>query len=362
LGKGASRKGSFVIVFGVARSIAGSLSFNDIIPGGDAFPPMALKLTPVKDLEWDSFETTLRHSKFGTDVNFVVWHKLNQSTEWHLDTDWYVIGMSHPQDLAENMPKFEAVRQSFSLELNEVPSTVGAIFVYCFWGALAALALLWLLLKRQSRKGPAFALLLGVAGLVLTLNAGGLNIDKSLTGFTRAQTFHSVQLVIAGLSVFLLGWSRMANRSREFRDQAVHLFLALNICFLLAGGLLITYHHASSASEESNIIKGIVILLVLTLDIVISGHITNRSSRSFPRNSRVLLYLGYILLVGLLVFSLSSLTTRLGSTRVSDFDSEDLVGSGILFLGIPFLLVVFASRTAALFVRPGKTAGVQRQT
>jgi membrane-associated HD superfamily phosphohydrolase len=192
--------------------------------------------------------------------------------------------------------------------------------------------------------------------LVFALNAGGLAVNESLKGFTRAQTFYSAQLVIAALSLLFLLWSRRTNRSREFRDQAVHLFLALNICLLLAGGLLTTYHHASSAGEESNTAKGIVVLLVLTLDIVISGHITNRSSRSFPRNSRVLLYLGYILLVGLLVFCLASLTLRLGTTRVTDFDSEDLVERGILLLGIPFLLVTFASRTAALFLVPKEAA------
>lgn len=349
-------KGAFVIVAGATPSLARNFTLNSIVPeGDDALPPTALEFAPGKEGGWERFETTVRHSRLKRDIYFVVWHKSTPSAEWSLDTDWYIVGMSHPERLAENMPKLEAVRDSFRLGNRTVPSLAAAIFIYCLWGALAALALFWLLLKRQSRKGPAFALLLGVAGLVLALNAGGL-ADESLKGFTRTQTFHAAQLVIAALSLLFLLWSRKINRTREFHDQAVHLFLALNICLLLAGGLLTTYHYASSVGEESNTIKGIVVLLVLTLDIFISGHITNRSSRSFPRNSRVLLYLGYILLVGLLVFCFASLTTHLGATRVTAFDSENLVESGILLLGVPFLLVVFARRTTALLLAPKAAA------
>ena len=89
------------------------------------FRPPRLSSVPAKDHGWDRFETTLQHSRIKKDLSFVVWHKTTPSAEWSLDTDWYIIGMSHPEQLAENMPKFEAVRNSFSLGLQEVPSTAG---------------------------------------------------------------------------------------------------------------------------------------------------------------------------------------------------------------------------------------------
>jgi hypothetical protein len=90
-----------------------------------------------------------------------------------------------------------------------------------------------------------------------------------------------------------------------------------------------------------------MILWALTWDIVTSGEITNRASRGFSRDSRALLSLGYILLLAWAVFYMFPPMYRYAG-MMSGFDAEQYVVRGILALGVPFLVVAFTSRVAAL--------------
>jgi cell division protein FtsW (lipid II flippase) len=93
--------------------------------------------------------------------------------------------------------------------------------------------------------------------------------------------------------------------------------------------------------------KGIVILLALSWEITTSGELTNYATRSFPRNSRILLFLGYVVLVAFGVLTIFPTTYRI-TQRMTGFDSEQWVLRGILLIGVPFLMVAFSSRTAHL--------------
>jgi uncharacterized membrane protein len=249
------------------------------------------------------------------------------------------------------MPEFEAVRRSFSLLPKQVPARLSRRIVYGLWSVLAALGLFWLFARRHSNWWTAFAFLVAVAAVILAINVAGASFADEQDTFTRGQTFHCAQMIISALSLAAFFWLLKKTSEPQTRDRALHLTLALNISLLLANGLFALYAYGSSAGERSNIIKGIVILVALTIDVVTSGEITNRSSRFFPRNSRVLLFLGYVLLVAFGVFCFFPTTVNY-SRAMRAFDSEQYVERGILTLGIPFLIVVFASRMAALLRRP----------
>ena len=127
---------AFVMVEGRARSAPAVTLLNDLIPGSDEFPPTKLTFPSEPDHGWDRFETTVRNSKFGKDIHFVVWHAELEAREWYLDTNWYIVGMSSPKTLAEFMPQFEAVRRSFTLLPKTVPSRLGPRVVYGLWSVL----------------------------------------------------------------------------------------------------------------------------------------------------------------------------------------------------------------------------------
>jgi hypothetical protein len=104
------------------------------------------------------------------------------------------------------------------------------------------------------------------------------------------------------------------------------------------------YHARGFVSFTAN---GEIILMALSWEITTSGELTNYATRSFPRNSRVLLFLGYVMLVAFGVFTIFPTTYRL-TQRMLGFDSEQWVLRGILILGVPFLMVAFSSRITHL--------------
>jgi len=92
-----------------------------------------------------------------------------------------------------------------------------------------------------------------------------------------------------------------------------------------------------------SIMAGVVLLLALLLEILGSGEaITNRHDRWLPRPSRVLLYLGYVVLVASAVLYFSSLhDPSTGALREAQFDSEEWVHGGVLFVGVPLVATLF---------------------
>jgi hypothetical protein len=85
----------------------------------------------------------------------------------------------------------------------------------------------------------------------------------------------------------------------------------------------------------------ILVILALLWDLAVSGEaITNVPGRIFPRDMRVLAYLGYILLVAASVLMFASLHDEKGKLLENTFDPEQWVQNGILFLGIPMVLTL----------------------
>lgn len=101
-------------------------------------------------------------------------------------------------------------------------------------------------------------------------------------------------------------------------------------------------HLEQLGATGSLAIGGAILLIVALLwDIAVSGEaITNVPGRIFPRDTRVLAYLGYILLVAASVLMFASLHDEKGKILESTFDPEQWVQNGILFLGIPLVLTL----------------------
>ena len=101
--------------------------------------------------------------------------------------------------------------------------------------------------------------------------------------------------------------------------------------------------HLEQLGASGSLAIGGAILLILALlwDLAVSGEsITNVPGRIFPRDTRVLGYLGYVLLVAASVLMFASLHDEKGKLLESTFDPEQWVQDGILFLGIPLVITL----------------------
>lgn len=119
-------------------------------------------------------------------------------------------------------------------------------------------------------------------------------------------------------------------------------------------------HLESLGASGGLAVGGAVILIVALLwDIAVSGEaITNVSGRIFPRDTRVLAFIGYILLVAATVLMYASLHNQRGVLLESTFDAELWVKEGILFLGIPLTMtfaVTALHRLRTITSEPGRT-------
>src|SRR5262249_46380651 len=99
---------------------------------------------------------------------------------------------------------------------------------------------------------------------------------------------------------------------------------------------------------------GLFFLVTVVWDVVTSGkEVTNGSSAGFPRDARVLLYLGYNLVgAALLLYVTSAKGAAAGriATTVDDIQSLVVTG-GALFLGIPLVALSAVMRLGSWCLR-----------
>ncbi|MGH7920052.1 MAG: hypothetical protein ACREQM_08920 [Candidatus Dormibacteraceae bacterium] len=99
---------------------------------------------------------------------------------------------------------------------------------------------------------------------------------------------------------------------------------------------------ALSVSERFSLIQGVVLVAAMLWDVLMSGEsFTNTGGFAVPRHSRVLIYLGYTMMVVTTVLFLSSLRVQGGGGAGQQFESDTWPQMGIGALGPPLLLTFF---------------------
>jgi hypothetical protein len=84
-------------------------------------------------------------------------------------------------------------------------------------------------------------------------------------------------------------------------------------------------------------------MLALLWSLILSGQqVTNVQGRIFPRHARMLLYLGYTIIMSSALLYLTSLREQgSGAFIATSFESSTWPLLGLLFLGIPTVIVSF---------------------
>ncbi len=255
--------------------------------------------------------------------------------------------------LAESIGNHQMDRQPFLFPI--VVSGLTPIVIAC------ALGIPLLILGHWRGAGVkiagVFACFLGVYGVGITLPylvsfAGGPSPDAvfySIPGHGDIQwaaltlNIPSIQMA-AGLAtlVTLIVLAVRHNLTGPNGQWLLSTLLALNCGLLALDALLDYYSHASGNTPLA--LTAALSVGAFLWDLLMSGQITNHGGRIFPRNQRVLLYVGYNLLIAValaLTFGAAGATIHVAETDSSSTAYTEL---GLTVLATPMLLTFAAWR------------------
>ncbi len=220
------------------------------------------------------------------------------------------------------------------------------------WAAFAVLGIL-LLLSRRGRLplwlvlSTVFVVLVAVCNVLFGLSS----VASVFPGLHLSADSNPLDLdgvrAIAGIAT--LGAVAVVVLTRRGRGSATRVLaavLAADVGIQVLAWVDQLFNRSAEVADKVtrgfSVWAAVVLLAALLLEILGSGEaITNRHDRGFPRQSRVLLYLGYVVLVAASVLYFASLHDPAnGTLRESQFDSETWVHQGLLFLGVPLVLTL----------------------
>jgi hypothetical protein len=220
------------------------------------------------------------------------------------------------------------------------------------WAALGALCLVLLAVRRGRLSTTAltvtsFVVLVGVCNALFGLDAvGAVFPGLHLSADSTPLDLDGVRAV-AGAATLAVVVAVLVSRRLGSARRLLALVLAADVGIQVLAWVDQLFNRTAQVADQVtrgfSIWAAVVLMIALLLEILGSGEaITNRHDRVLPRQSRVLLYLGYVTLVASAVLYFASLhDPASGALRESQFDSESWVHQGVLFLGVPLVLTLF---------------------
>jgi hypothetical protein len=226
-----------------------------------------------------------------------------------------------------------------------------------FWIVAAIVAALALVVLRRRLTGP------WVAAACLIVIIGAIN---GLSGLDELGTvIHPIGIQSSGAAGHLVtnapylgveglksvaAMATIAAVLYALATRAVHrlivpisLLVTLTVSLELLTWVDLLFGKTTDTTGRVALFAAVVLVVALVWELASSGQgLTNLHSSGFPRESRVMLYGGYILLVSSAVLFYSSLHDAESATLLSaQFDAEQWVRQGILFLGVPLVITLF---------------------
>jgi hypothetical protein len=211
-------------------------------------------------------------------------------------------------------------------------------FVFTTFGALVFIVLFLIFGRRSER--------------MLIRLAYGAAVGLFIFHYYSSQGSNIVLIIdaVAIGSVLLLIFARLSRKMRQHYASACLIVADVNLAFfayaLLATLFLGLGGHGNGGALSSG--QALIVLAALAWDILSSGEaITNRHTDTFPRLSRVAIFIAYIVSVALLVMvsTAGEFVDPINGEAVEGlFDSERLVALGLVLFGAPFIFVMGALR------------------
>ena len=171
-----------------------------------------------------------------------------------------------------------------------------------------------------------------------------------------------VQAVVALGALGLVGYLTLRRRLGPASAGPLRLALGLLIGLQVLALIFGVFDVAIEQSGHFSVAQALLLLCALCWDVAMSGAlITNLHGRHFPRHTRVLLYLGYVMLVATaMLYYTTQHIAGTGESPESLFESERYPQLGVLLLGIPLLGTLFVVNLGAWSRRLSPGAGAYR--
>jgi hypothetical protein len=268
-------------------------------------------------------------------------------------------------------PDFSAVRESRRSSIPIGPATMtrspndapqGSAIVDrfaartgVFWIVLASAGAVLLLCRRRRadpfKQAVLFMVTVGawIALIVLTrtLAIAGHGLLRLEIGGVQAlaglATLGCVAVYVFGrLASGRQGSGRRAGKQQAILEKIGSLFV-LDCSLLLIWGAAILYGKAADIGETLAIVGSVVVVLALTWDFMFSGEMLNEGEADsfMPQRSRILAYLGYLLLTLAVVLLLGTLRSATTGAHIGVIGVEGLVEVGIVAFGVPLAITLF---------------------
>jgi hypothetical protein len=138
------------------------------------------------------------------------------------------------------------------------------------------------------------------------------------------------------------GAAGRAGKQQAILEKIGSLFV-FDCSLLLIWGAAILYGKAAGIGETLAIVGSVVVILALTWDFMFSGEMLNEGEADslMPRRSRILAYLGYLLLTLAVVLLLGTLRSAATGAHIGVVGVEGLVEVGIVAFGVPLAITLF---------------------
>jgi hypothetical protein len=276
---------------------------------------------------------------------------------------WYALRMRAATEISFGALVAAALLGYAALIAPAVPSILGrgsgppldvgwAVVVPIVW--IPAIVVAVLLMRRGGAAAGA-GLFLGCAGIASLFLFGApywpaaiLGQQPWLAGASLTNLTRVVGLAAACLAVFMGVTGRLGARQVALLRLVLTLLVGLIGLELLA---IVVFGTVVDAAAQLSVTQALVLLIALMWDVLTSGEaITNRGGHHVPRHTRVLLYLGYIMMVAGWVLFANSMHGQ-SPWVLTPFDSEQLPRFGIEILGLPLLVTFFVVNLGAAFRR-----------
>jgi len=159
----------------------------------------------------------------------------------------------------------------------------------------------------------------------------------------------AIKLIV--LTVTLATLATLALRGRLTRALAEPFAVVLGLIMglqVIAWFIFLVQPALSAVSSASVIVAALLFLLAILWDLLLSGdQVTNRANAVFPRETRVLLYLGYMLVSSATLVYLKSVHfVSTGQIVPLGSQSDMLEGFGAIGLGLPLIAYTFVQGLA----------------
>lgn len=225
------------------------------------------------------------------------------------------------------------------------------------WLGFAVIGVLMLTVGRRKLPasvmvGAVFATLVGVVYTFTDLDSVSSVIHPfGWTPDTAPWLGYEGLKAVAGIVTIAVIVVAMATRKLQTWAQPIRLLLSMTIALQILTWIDSLYggavHQSGAAAVTGQLALAAAVVLVLALswEFATSGEsVTNGHRRRFPRDSRVMLFLGYVVITAttsVFFSSIGEVDDGKWHLLESQFEAENWVRDGLLFLGAPLVITIF---------------------